>query len=982
MERLLDQRLNPIEDRLFQVETNGQRERAPEGVRPRRERPNQNRGRRRVQDDEANNLNDLESEQESNASDRVGNTDNEIEDVKMMISRTLNCLFHHRFKVKLAAIEFLDYAMIWWEQLTTSQRRNGERPLSTWIEMKAMMRQRFIPAYYHRELHQKLQNLTQGSKSVEDYYKEMEIAMIRADVQEDPEATMARFLAGLNRDIANVVELQHYIEVVDMVHMAIKVERQLKRKGPSRGFPTSNLSKWSQGSSKGPSNPRGKETTVPLKTNKPIAEVNKGKAPESSYNRNRDIKCFKCLRRGHIASQCPNRRTMVLRADGEIETEDEEEKESESASEVEEDVEQPMEGELLVVKRSLSLQGTENNLQRENIFHTRCQVGGKVCSIIIDGGSCTNRASTMMVERLGLPTTKHPSPYKLQRLNDGGELKVTKQVLVSFNIGKYSDEVLCDVVPMHTGHLLLGRPWQFDRRVQHDGYTNRYTFKFMGKNVTLAPLTPKQVYEDQIKLKASDGTWRMCVDCRAVNKITIKYRHPIPRLDDMLDELSGAKVFSKIDLKSGYHQIQMREGDEWKKTFKTKHGLYEWLVMPFGLTNAPSTFMRLMNHVLRPFIGFVVSADGLEVDQEKIKAIRDWPRPMSVTQVRSFHGLASFYRRFVSKFSTIAAPLTSVIKKNSSFIWNDEQEKSFIKIKDCLTNAPLLALPDFSKTFEIECDASGLGIGAVLTQDERPVAYFSEKLNGAVLNYPVYDKEMYTLIRALETWQHYLWPKEFVIHSDHEALKHIKGQHKLNRRHAKWVEYLGSFSYVIKYKKVKIISWLMRFQEDLLPLPTDQFVHVDAKKKADFVKDLHSKVRANIEARTESYLRNANKGRKRVVFEPGEWVWIHMLKEHFPTQRKSKLLPRGDGPFQVLERINENSYKIDLPGDYNRGNDEIAPHGSASSSEDSMVLPQGPVTRARAKNFKESITAFVAQLWIETPLGRSEKADSSSLNSP
>ncbi|XP_052882236.1 uncharacterized protein LOC128290570 [Gossypium arboreum] len=425
MERLLDRRLNPLEDRLFQVKAREQRERTPEVVRPRWERPNQQRERRRDQDDAVNDHSDLESGQDSNASSSDPEAYLEWEKKIELVFDCHN--YSENKKVKLAAIEFSDYAMIWWDQLTTSRRCNGEQPISTWTEMKAVLRRRFIPSYYHRELHQKLHNLTQGTKSVEDYYKEIEIAMIWADVQEDSEATMARFLAGLNRDIANAVELQHYLEVVDMVHMAIKVEKQLKRKGSNRGFSTSNTSKWGQSSSRGFSTSQGKDSMALLKPNKPNIETNKGKAPEVSINRNRDVKCFKCLGRGHIASQCPNRRTMVIRADGEIETEDEEEKESESISETEEDLEQPVEGELLIVKRSLSLQGMDNELQRENIFHTRCLVGGKVCCVIIDGGSCTNVASTMMVEKLSLPTTKHPSPYKLQWLNDGGELKVTKQ---------------------------------------------------------------------------------------------------------------------------------------------------------------------------------------------------------------------------------------------------------------------------------------------------------------------------------------------------------------------------------------------------------------------------------------------------------------------------------------------------------------------------------------------------------------------------
>lgn len=168
--------------------------------------------------------------------------------------------------------------------------------------------------------------------------------------------------------------------------------------------------------------------------------------------------------------------------------------------------------------------------------------------------------------------------------------------------------------------------------------------------------------------------------------------------------------------------------------------------------------------------------------------------------MRSFHGLASFYRRFVKDFSTIAAPLTEIIKKSVGFKWGEVQEKAFQTLKNKLCSAPVLRLPDFSNSFKLECDASGIGIGAVLMQEKRPITYFSEKMTGTQLNYSTYAKELLTLVRALQVWQHYLLPNEFVIHTDHESLKWLKGQGKLSKRHARWVEFIETFPYTIKYE--------------------------------------------------------------------------------------------------------------------------------------------------------------------------------------
>ena len=191
-------------------------------------------------------------------------------------------------------------------------------------------------------------------------------------------------------------------------------------------------------------------------------------------------------------------KSMVMWDNGEIETDKESDCDSMPPLEDVDDEEYALQGDLMVARRALSVQAREDDeVQWEKFFHTRCHVQNKVCSLIIDGGSCTNVVSTTLVEKLGMPTSKHPRPYKLKWLNDSGEVRVNKQVLISFRVGKYKDEVLCDVVPMQAGHLFLGRPWKFDRKIKHDGFTNKYSFVHNQRTITLVPLTPSQVYEDQ-----------------------------------------------------------------------------------------------------------------------------------------------------------------------------------------------------------------------------------------------------------------------------------------------------------------------------------------------------------------------------------------------------------------------------------------------------------------------------------------------------
>ncbi|KAI0499355.1 hypothetical protein KFK09_020258 [Dendrobium nobile] len=409
--------------------------------------------------------------------------------------------------------------------------------------------------------------------------------------------------------------------------------------------------------------------------------------------------------------------------------------------------------------------------------------------VYITPGSALVQTKAEKAVLIGLLVTEHLKP------NDDGSVKQDAiPTAISELITEYEDVMPAD--------LPIGLPPL--RQLQHQiefipgaSLPNLPHYRMSPKEHTILQevideLLQKQLIQPSMSpcavpaliVPKKDGKWRMCIDSRAINKITVKYRFPMPRFNDLLDKLAGASIFSKLDLRSGYHQIRVRQGDEWKTAFKTKEGLHEWKVMPFGLCNAPSTFMRLMNEVLKPFLdkccvvyfddilvfsstisdhvehlkkifeslrnsklflnaakcqfatsrvhflGFILSVEGVHVDPRKTSAIADWPTPQSISDIRSFHGLANFYRRFVKGFSIIMSPITDALKAKS-FVWTEAQQHSFDAIKLALTSAPVLALPDFTKPFQVDTDASATGVGAVLSQNDKPIEFFSEKLSSA-----------------------------------------------------------------------------------------------------------------------------------------------------------------------------------------------------------------------------------------------------------
>ena len=367
-----------------------------------------------------------------------------------------------------------------------------------------------------------------------------------------------------------------------------------------------------------------------------------------------------------------------------------------------------------------------------------------------------------------------------------------------------------------------------------------------------------------------DGGLRLCVDYRGLNAVTIKNRHPLPLITETLDRLSGAKRFTKLDLKDAYHRIRIKAGDEWKTAFRTRYGHFEYQVMPFGLANAPATFQAYINKALRgyidvicvvylddiliyssevsdhwrhvrqvlqrlkefqlyvnlkkcafattevEFLGFVVSTEGVRMDEERIRTIKEWPKPKTYRELQVFLGFVNFYRRFIYQYSRIAGPLTGLLKgskggkKSGPFEWPESAELSYRHLRDIFMSAPLLIHYDPKKKIRMETDASNFALAGIISQQDddgnwRPVAFMSRKMIPAEQNYETHDQELLAIVQAFKTWRHYLEGSTETIEvwSDHNNLRGFMKQKELNSRQARWALALAAFDFEIFHRPGK-----------------------------------------------------------------------------------------------------------------------------------------------------------------------------------
>ncbi|GJS77478.1 putative reverse transcriptase domain-containing protein [Tanacetum coccineum] len=690
----------------------------------------------------------------------------------------------------------------WNGNVHTLRLLNGNR--IPWTKFKTIMTTEYCLETEIQKIEQELWTLTLKGDDIEAYSNRFhELVLMCSELVSTEKKKIGKYIRGFPKKIKRNITSSKPATLHDAINMARELAEQAVQGRAARIAPTEgrgyagNLPRCNRCNShhnrQCPPKCRRCQRTGHQKKDC------RAKVPSAGVTPFQDVTCYGCGEKGHYKDKCPKGRNQ----------------QNEGA-------------------RRRAYVVVENPQQNPNVVTGTFLLNDHYACILFDFGAEKSFVSSVFTPFIDIAPTALNTNYEVE-LADG-------KVVRSFDV-------------------IVGMDWLSYHRAVIDCYEKIVRIlEVQGERPEKDPGSLACIKGDEKKLddicvvrefpagapvlfvKKKDGAMRMCIDYRELNKLTIRNRYPLPRIDDLFDQLQGACYFSKIDLRSGYHQLRVREEDIPKTAFRTRYRHFEFTVMPFGLTNAPAIFMDLMNRVCKPyldkfvivfiddiliyskskeehevhlkmildllkkeklyakfskcefwlkevqFLGHVVNRDGIYVDPSKVESVKNWKTPKSPTEIRSFLGLAGYCQRFIKNFSKIAKPLTLLTQMNKTYVWGDKQDEAFRILKKKLCNTPVLALPDGPNDFVVYYDASKQGFGCVLMQRGKVIAYASRQLKTHEKNDTTHDLELGTV-------------KE------------------LNMRQRRWIELLSDYECEIKYHsgKAKVVADALSRKERLKP---------------------------------------------------------------------------------------------------------------------------------------------------------------------